>query len=58
MIAKIIQHLYIVGTYIVLKYDDSELKHIQTVHQKPKAHFFHNCAVSMVTAAILNYSMP
>ena len=40
MSTKIIQHLYIVGTYIVLKYNDSELNSIQIVHQNKKRDFF------------------
>ena len=58
MNAKIIQHLYIVGTYIVLKYNGSELKPIQIVHQNKKRDFFHICFVSMATVAILMVPYP
>ena len=40
MSAKIIQHLYMAGTYIVSKYNVSEFKHIKTVHQNKKQDFF------------------
>ena len=36
MIAKIIQNQYMAGTYIVSKYNDSEFKHLQIIHQNPK----------------------
>ena len=58
MSAKIIQHLYMAGTYIVSKYNGSEFKHIKTVHQNKKTGFLHICFVSMATAAILMMPYP
>ena len=40
MIAKIIQNQYMAGTFIVLKYDDSEFKHLQIIPKKQKVEFF------------------